>query len=117
VAYQDIADGLRGNPVGNLTPDEVCDNYTFYWLTNSGISAGRLYWENKHGFFDAKGVVVPTAVSAFPKELYRSPRSWLEKAYPKLVYFNEAERGGHFAAWQEPETFAAEVRAGFRAMR
>lgn len=117
VAYQDIADGLHGHPVGNLTPDEVCDNYTLYWLTNSAISAGRLYWENKYGVFDAKGVVVPAAVSAFPKELYRAPRSWLDKAYPKLVYFNDADRGGHFAAWQEPELFASEVRAGFRPMR
>lgn len=116
-SYEDIAAGILGNPVGNLTPDEVLDNITHYWLTNTAVSSGRLYWENKGGFFDAKGVVVPAAVSVFPKELYMTPRSWAEKAYANLVYFNQAERGGHFAAWQEPELFAAEVRAGFKALR
>jgi pimeloyl-ACP methyl ester carboxylesterase len=116
-SYQDIADGVRGNPVGNLTRDEVLDNITYYWLTNTAVSSGRLYWENVLGFFDAKGVTVPTALSVFPKELYKTPRSWAEKAYPKLVYFNEVDRGGHFAAWQEPELFAGELRAGFRSLR
>ena len=116
-SYGDIAEGFLGKPVGNLTPDEVLDNVTHYWLTNTAISSGRLYWENKSGFFDAKGVTVPAAVSVFPKELYETPRSWAEKAYPKLMYFHEVDRGGHFAAWQEPELFTTEVRAGFKSLR
>ena len=100
-SYQDIAQAfLDGDPVGNLTRDEVLDNITLTWLTNTGISSGRLYWENKLGFFDVKDVVVPTAVSVFPHELYQAPRRWVEQAYANLVYFNEVERGGHFAAWQ-----------------
>jgi hypothetical protein len=95
----------------------VLDNVTFYWLTNTAVSSGRLYWESKVGFFDAKGVSIPAAVSVFAHEIYRPPRSWVERAYPKLVYFNEIDRGCHFAAWQEPALFAAEVRAGFRSLR
>jgi pimeloyl-ACP methyl ester carboxylesterase len=116
-SYQDIADAFAGHPVGNLTRDEVLDNITFYWLTNTGVSSSRLYWESKLGFFDAKGVSIPAAVSVFPKELYQTPRSWAERAYPNLIYFNEVDRGGHFAAWQEPDLFADEVRAGFRPLR
>jgi pimeloyl-ACP methyl ester carboxylesterase len=116
-SYGDIAEGILGKPVGNLTPDEVLDNVTHYWLTNTAISSGRLYWENTYGFFDAKGVTVPAAVTVFPKELYETPHSWAEKAYPKLMYFHEVDRGGHFAAWQEPELFTTEVRAGFKSLR
>jgi pimeloyl-ACP methyl ester carboxylesterase len=116
-SYQDIADAFAGNPVGDLTRDEVLDNITFYWLTNTAISSGRLYWENPYGFFDAKGVDIPAAVTVFPKELYQAPRTWTEQAYPKLVYFNEVDRGCHFAAWQEPALFSTEVRAAFRSMR
>jgi len=116
-SYQDIADAFAGHPVGDLTRDEVLDNVTFYWLTNTGVSSGRLYWENRYGFFDAKGVSIPAAVSVFAHEIYQAPRSWVERAYPKLVYFNEVDRGCHFAAWQEPTLFAAEVRAGFRSLR
>jgi pimeloyl-ACP methyl ester carboxylesterase len=116
-SYQDIADAFAGHPVGNLTRDEVLDNITFYWLTNTGVSSSRLYWESKLGFFDAKGVSIPAAVSVFPHELYQTPRSWAERAYPNLIYFNEVDRGGHFAAWQEPDLFADEVRAGFRPLR
>jgi pimeloyl-ACP methyl ester carboxylesterase len=108
---------VDGEPVGNLTRDEVLDNITLTWLTNTGVSSGRLYWENKLGFFDVKGVTVPVAVTVFPKELYQAPRSWAEQAYPNLVYFNEVDRGGHFAAWQEPQLFSEEVRAGFRGIR
>jgi pimeloyl-ACP methyl ester carboxylesterase len=108
---------VDGEPVGNLTRDEVLDNITLTWLTNTGVSSGRLYWENKLGFFDVKGVTVPVAVTVFPKELYQAPRSWAEQAYPNLVYFNEVDRGGHFAAWQEPQLFSEEVRAGFRGLR
>ena len=104
-------------PVGNLTRDEVLDNITLTWVTNTGVSSGRLYWENTLGFFDVKGVSVPAAVSVFPRELYQAPRSWAEKAYPNLIYFNEVDEGNHFAAWQEPELFTSEVRAAFRSLR
>jgi len=116
-SYEDIAAAFDGHPVGNLTRDEVLDNITLTWLTNTGISSGRLYWENKLGFFDVKGAAVPAAVSVFPAELYQAPRSWAEQAYPKLVYFHEVDRGNHFAAWQEPQLFSEEVRAAFRSLR
>jgi pimeloyl-ACP methyl ester carboxylesterase len=116
-SYEDIASAFRGEPVGNLTRDEVLDNITLAWVTNTGVSSGRLYWENTLDFFDAKGVIVPAAVSVFPRELYQAPRSWTEKAYPSLIYFNEVDRGGHFAAWEQPELFTSEVRAGFRSLR
>ena len=104
-------------PVGNLTRDEVLDNVTLYWLTNTGVSASRLYWESKLGFFDFKGVTVPAAVTVFPNELYEAPRSWAEQAYPNLIYFNQVDEGNHFAAWQEPDLFTTEVRAAFRSLR
>src|SRR4051812_29560833 len=116
-SYSDIAGAFDGGAVGGLTRDEVLDNITMTWVTNTGISSGRLYWENKLGFFDIKGVTVPAAVTVFPHELYRAPRSWTEQAYPNLVYFHEVDRGNHFAAWQEPELFATELRAAFRSLR
>jgi pimeloyl-ACP methyl ester carboxylesterase len=116
-SLDDIAAAFRGEPVGDLTRDEVLDNITLTWLTNTGISSGRLYWENELGFFDVKGVKVPTALTVFPHELYRAPRSWAEAAYPELIYFNEVDRGNHFAAWQEPELFTSEIRAAFRTLR
>jgi pimeloyl-ACP methyl ester carboxylesterase len=116
-SLDDIAAAFRGEPVGDLTRDEVLDNITLTWLTNTGVSSGRLYWENKLGFFDVKGVKVPTALTVFPHELYRAPRSWAEAAYPELMYFNEVDKGNHFAAWQEPELFTSEVRAAFRTLR
>ena len=116
-SYQDIAAAVAGHPVGNLTRDEVLDNITMTWVTNTGVSSGRLYWENTLGFFDVKGVSVPAAVSVFPNELYQAPRSWAERAYPNLIYFNEVDRGNHFAAWQEPQLFTSEVRAAFRSLR
>ena len=106
-----------GQPVGNLTRDEILDNVTLYWLTNTAVSASRLYWENKLGFFDFKGVTVPAAVTVFPNELYQAPRSWAEQAFPNLIYFNQVDAGNHFAAWQEPELFTTEVRAAFRSLR
>ncbi len=115
-SYEDIASAFAGEPVGNLTRDEVLDNITMTWLTNTGISSGRLYWENTLGFFDVKGAQVPAAVSVFPRE-YQAPRSWAEQAYPNLIYFNEVDEGNHFAAWQEPEIFTNELRAGFRSLR
>jgi pimeloyl-ACP methyl ester carboxylesterase len=116
-SYEDIARAFAGDPVGNLTRDEVLDNITLTWVTNTGVSSGRLYWENKLGFFDVKGASVPAAVSVFPRELYQAPRSWTEQAYPNLIYFNEVDQGNHFAAWQEPELFITEVRAAFRSLR
>ena len=100
-----------------LSRDDVLDNITHYWLTNSGISSGRLYWENKFSFFGPKGVSIPVAVSSFPDELYQVPRSWAEQAYPNLIYFNRVDKGGHFAAWEQPELFCDEVRAGLRSLR
>ncbi|MGZ6638559.1 MAG: epoxide hydrolase family protein, partial [Solirubrobacteraceae bacterium] len=117
-SYLDITSAfVDGKPVGNLTRDEVLDNITLTWLTNTGISSARLYHENAFGFFDAKGVSVPAAVTVFPKELYHAPRSWTERAYPNLIYYNEVDRGGHFAAWQEPQLFSEELRAAFRSLR
>jgi pimeloyl-ACP methyl ester carboxylesterase len=116
-SYEDIAAAFAGRPVGHLTRDEVLDNITLTWATNTGVSSGRLYWENTLGFFDVKGVTVPAAVSVFPRELYQAPRSWTEQAYPDLVYFHEVDKGNHFAAWQEPELFTSEVRAAFRSLR
>jgi pimeloyl-ACP methyl ester carboxylesterase len=116
-SYEDISNAFQGHPVGNLTRDEVLDNITLTWVTNTGVSSGRLYWENNLGFFDVKGVSIPAAVSVFPRELYQAPRSWAEQAYPNLIYFNEVAKGNHFAAWQEPELFTTEVRAAFRPLR
>jgi pimeloyl-ACP methyl ester carboxylesterase len=116
-SLEDIASAFAGKPVGNLSRDEVLDNITLTWVTNTGMSSGRLYWENTLGFFDVKDVTVPAAISVFPHELYQAPRSWAEKAYPKLIYFNEVDEGNHFAAWQEPEIFTNELRAAFRTLR
>jgi hypothetical protein len=102
---------------GELTRDEILDNITLYWLTNTGVSASRLYWEYKGGFFNAKGVAIPVAVSVFPGEQYEAPRSWAERAYPKLIYYNKVAKGGHFAAWEQPLLFSEELRAGFRPLR
>jgi pimeloyl-ACP methyl ester carboxylesterase len=102
---------------GELTRDEVLDNITLYWLTNTGVSASRLYWEYRGGFFDAKGVAIPVATTIVPSEQYQAPRSWAERAYPHLVYFHEVDRGGHFAAWEQPQLFAEELRAAFRSLR
>jgi len=104
-----------------LTKDDVLDNVTLYWLTNTAISSARLYWDNAHhptgGFFDPRGIKIPVAVSAFPDEIYQAPRSWAEKAYPKLIHYNKMPKGGHFAAWEQPEPFVAEMRAAFKSLR
>jgi pimeloyl-ACP methyl ester carboxylesterase len=103
-----------------LTRDEILDNVTLTWLTNTFVSGARLYWEcieNKISFFGVKGVSIPVAVSVFPDELYQAPKSWAERAYPKLIHYNKVEKGGHFAAWEQPKLFADEVRAGFRSLR
>ncbi|WP_255720690.1 epoxide hydrolase family protein [Frankia sp. CiP3] len=116
-SYQDIADAFAGHPVGSLTRDEILDNITYTWLTNTGVSSARLYWENTVGFFNVKNVAIPAAISTFAKEIYKVPRSWAEQAYPNLIYFNQLDRGNHFAAWQEPALFTAELRAAFRSLR
>ena len=107
----------NGHPAGDLTRDDVLDNITPYWLTNTAISAARLYWENKLGLYNDADVSVPAAVSAFPGEGYQAPRSWTERAYHNLMYYNQPDRGGHFAAWEEPELFATEIRAAFKSLR
>ena len=113
---------LDGQPSSGLTRDHVLDNITLYWLTNTGASAARLYWEDAQAAAHAAGqprpaVKLPVGFTTFPGEIWRTPRSWVEKSYPNVTYFNEAERGGHFAAWEEPELFATEIRAAFRALR
>src|ERR1700688_1644802 len=111
-----IARTFDGQTEG-LTPDDVLDNVTLYWLTNTGVSSARLYWENKLAFFSPKGVKVPTAVSVFPDELYQTPRNWAERAYPHLIHYNKVAKGRHFAAWEQPKLFTEELRAGFRSLR
>src|SRR5258706_6804550 len=111
-----IARSFDGQTEG-LTPDDVLDNVTLFWLTNTGISSARLYWENKLAFFSPKGVKVPTAVSVFPDELYQTPLNWAERAYPNLIHYNNVGKGGHFAAWEQPKLFTEELRAGFRTLR
>jgi len=102
---------------GELTRDDVLDNITLFWLTNTGVSASRLYWEYKGGYWNAKGVTIPVAVSVFPGEQYEAPRSWTERAYPKLIHYNKVDKGGHFAAWEQPALFVEEMRAGFKSIR
>jgi pimeloyl-ACP methyl ester carboxylesterase len=115
-SYALIAGAFAGKPSG-ITRDDFLDNITLTWLTNTGISSGRLYWENKLGFFNAKGVNTPVAVTVFPDELYPAPRSWTERAFPKLIHYNRVDKGGHFAAWEQPAIFTAELRAGFKSLR
>ncbi|KUM25821.1 multidrug MFS transporter [Mesorhizobium loti] len=100
-----------------LTPNDVLDNVTLFWLTNTGVSSSRLYWENKLPFFSPKGVQVPAAVSVFPDELYDTPRNWAERAYPNLIHYNKLPKGGHFAAWEQPKFLTEELRVGFRSLR
>jgi pimeloyl-ACP methyl ester carboxylesterase len=109
---------LEGTLQSDLTRDDLLDNITLYWLTNTGVSAARLYWENKADFFDAKAITIPFAISVFPDELYQAPRSWAERAYPdNLIHYNRLDRGGHFAAWEQPQLFSQELRAAFRSLR
>jgi pimeloyl-ACP methyl ester carboxylesterase len=115
-SYALIARSFDGVPEG-LTPDDVLDNVTHYWLTKTGVSSGRLYWEYKGSYFDVKNVSIPVAVSFFPDEIYTMPRSWTERAYPKLIYYNKVAKGGHFAAWEQPQLYSEEIRAGFRPLR
>ncbi len=115
-SYQQIAHAFEGHPEGSLTRDQILDDITLYWVTNTGASAARLYWESARVVYKGQ-VSVPTGFTVFPGELWRAPRSWVERTYPNLIYFNEIDKGGHFAAWEQPELFAAEVRAAFRSLR
>jgi len=120
-SYQMIARAFEDKPEG-LTPDDVLDNVTLYWLTNTAISSARLYWDTRHnlpagGFFDVRGIKIPVAVSAFAEEIYQAPKSWAEKAYPQLIHYNKLGKGGHFAAWEQPQIFCEEMRASFRSLR
>jgi len=106
-----------GEPEQALTRDEMLDDITLYWLTNTGTSSAQLYWENNSNVFNAVDISIPAAVTVFPGEIYRAPRSWAERTYHKLIYWHEVDKGGHFAAWEQPELFAAEIRAAFRSLR
>jgi pimeloyl-ACP methyl ester carboxylesterase len=108
-----VFDGQREG----LSRDDVLDNITLFWLTNSGVSAARLYWENKLPYFAPKNVEIPVAVSVFPNELFQCPRSWAERAYPNLIHYNQLDKGGHFPAWEQPKLFVDELRAAFRTLR
>jgi len=120
-SYRMIARAIGGKPEG-LTPDDILDNVTLYWLTNTAISSAQLYWDTRHnlppgGFFDVRGIKIPVAVSAFAEEIYQAPKSWAEKAYPKLIHYNKFDKGTHFAAWEQPELFVGEMRAAFKTLR
>jgi pimeloyl-ACP methyl ester carboxylesterase len=117
--YDKFADWTHtgGQPEKELTRDEMLDDITLYWLTNTGGSSAALYWENNANNFNAVDITIPAAVSVFPGEIYQAPRSWTERAYKKLIYFNKVEKGGHFAAWEQPELFSREIRAAFRPLR
>jgi hypothetical protein len=119
-SYELITRVFDGQKEG-LTKDDILDNITLYWLTKTGVSASRLYWEAsqgpKSGFFDVRNVKIPVAVSVFPDEIYAAPQTWAVNAYPKLVYFNKVAKGGHFAAWEQPEEFSVELRKAFKSFR
>jgi pimeloyl-ACP methyl ester carboxylesterase len=106
-----------GEPEKTLTRDEMLDDITLYWLTNTGTSGARLYWENNANNFNAVDISLPAAITVFPGEIYQAPRSWAERSYHQLMYYNKVDKGGHFAAWEQPELFAAELRAAFRSLR
>ena len=115
-SYEQLAHAFEGHPEGELTRDQILDNITLYWVTNTGTSAARLYWEHARTAYKGE-ISIPAGFTVFPGELWRAPRTWVEKTYPNLIYFNEVDKGGHFAAWEQPELFAAEVRAAFRSLR
>ena len=112
-----IAPAFVDGRAGGLTRDDILDNTTMFWLTNTGVSASRIYWEYKESWAAIRNVSVPVAVSAFPDDVVYAPRSWSEQAYPNLIHYNEVDRGGHFAAWEQPELYASELRAGLRSLR
>jgi pimeloyl-ACP methyl ester carboxylesterase len=120
-SYLMIARAFSGKTEG-LTPDDILENVTLYWLTNTAVSSARLYWDTTQvstggGFFDVRGVKIPVAVSVFPDEIYAAPQNWAERAYPKLIHYNKLDKGGHFAAWEQPQLFVEEMRASFKSLR
>jgi pimeloyl-ACP methyl ester carboxylesterase len=115
-SYEMIARSFDGKSEG-MTPDDVLDNITLYWLTNTGVSSARLYWENKLQFFAPKNVTIPVAVSVFPEDIYAPPRSWTERAYSNLIFFNKHDKGGHFAAFEQPAYLTADLREAFKTLR
>jgi pimeloyl-ACP methyl ester carboxylesterase len=115
-SYELIARVFDGRAEG-LTRDDILDNISLYWFTNTAVSSARLYWENKTAFFDVKNITIPVAVSVFPDEIYAAPRSWAERAFSKLIHFNRLDKGGHFAAWEQPQAFTAELRTAFSKLR
>jgi len=115
-SYEQLARAFEGQPEGGLTQDAILDNITLYWVTNTGTSAARLYWENARTIYKGE-IAVPAGFTVFPGELWRAPRTWVERTYKSLIYFNEVDKGGHFAAWEQPEIFASEVRTAFRSLR
>lgn len=115
-SYQLIARVFDGKHEG-LTRDDILDNITLYWLTNTAVSSARLYWENKLAFFAPKGIKIPVAVSAFPDELYQAPQSWAKKAFPNLIYYSRPAKGGHFAAWEQPDELTRDLRQAFKSVR
>jgi pimeloyl-ACP methyl ester carboxylesterase len=119
--YDKFADWTytRGQPELSLTRDEMLDDITLYWLTNAGVSSARLYWENENNAnnFNAMDISLPAAITVFPGEIYRAPRSWAERNYHKLIYFHNADKGGHFGAWEQPQLFSEEIRAAFKSLR
>jgi pimeloyl-ACP methyl ester carboxylesterase len=119
-SYKLIARVFAGQKEG-LTPDDILDNITLYWVTNTAVSSARLYWETTRvatsGFFDPRNITIPVAVSSFPDEIYAAPKNWAERAYPKLIHYNKLDKGGHFAAWEQPQLFTEELRASFKSLR
>jgi pimeloyl-ACP methyl ester carboxylesterase len=120
-SYLMIARAFSGKTEG-LTPDDILENVTLYWLTNTAVSSARLYWDTTQvstggGFFDVRGVKIPVAISVFPDEIYAAPQNWAERAYPKLIHYNKLDKGGHFAAWEQPQLFVEEMRASFKSLR
>src|SRR6186713_3285558 len=116
MTYAAMSSSRVSQPEG-LTRDDILDNITLYWLTNTAVSSARLYWENKLAFFAPKNVTIPVAVSVFPDDIDAPPENWAEKAYPKLIFYNKHDKGGHFAAWEQPQLLSEDVRAGFRSLR
>jgi pimeloyl-ACP methyl ester carboxylesterase len=122
-SYVQISHAFEGHPEGGLTRDAILDNITLYWLTNTAISSARLYWENmgrsatNAAAWKTTEISIPVAITVFPGEIYRAPKSWAQRAFRNLIYFNDVDKGGHFAAWEQPELFAAELRAAFKSLR
>jgi hypothetical protein len=108
---------INGHLAGDLTREDILDDITLYWVTNTGVSSGRIYWENKLNLYAEADASIPAAVTVFPGENYEAPRSWAERAYHKLIYYNRVDKGGHYAAWEQPQLFSQEVRAAFRPLR